>query len=233
MNFLKRIDTFIQHTGLSYNKFEKAVGASRGGISAAIRSNRNIGVNIVENILQEFPKLNSDWLLRGEGEMLKNSDEQLHEEVVQYRLRTDNNGGLQQIPLYNLEATAGLVELFRHVDEKTPIDFLSIPNLPKCDGAVFVTGDSMYPLLKSGDIVIYKEVINIEEGIFWGEMYLVSVDLDGEEYISVKYIQKSDIDDNHIKLVSQNGHHQAKDIRKDRIRAIAMVKASVRINAMR
>ena len=126
-----------------------------------------------------------------------------------------------------------MVELFRHVDEKTPMDYLSIPNLPKCDGAVFVTGDSMYPLLKSGDIVIYKEVSNIEEGIFWGEMYLVSIDLDGEEYISVKYIQKSEVDDNHIKLVSQNSHHQPKDVRKDRIRALAMVKASVRINAMR
>ena len=98
---------------------------------------------------------------------------------------------------------------------------------------MFVTGDSMYPLLKSGDIVIYKQVYNIEEGIFWGEMYLISVDIDGEEYISVKYIQKSDQGDDYIKLVSQNGHHQPKDIRKDRIRAIAMIKASVRINAMR
>ncbi|CAG2532968.1 Phage repressor protein C [Maribacter dokdonensis] len=228
-----RIDKFIQHLGVSYNEFERSINAGRGSVSGAIKNDRNLGSHIVESILRKHTELSADWLFRNKGEMLISTDEVLKEEVVQYRLRTDNNGGLQQIPLYNLEATAGLVELFRHVDEKTPIDFLSIPNLPKCDGAVFVTGDSMYPLLKSGDIVIYKEVINIEEGIFWGEMYLVSVDLDGEEYISVKYIQKSDIDDNHIKLVSQNGHHQSKDIRKDRIRAIAMVKASVRINAMR
>lgn len=232
MKLLERIDAFIQHTELSYNKFEKLVGASRGGISAAIRTNRNIGVNVVENILKEFPELSCDWLLRGEGKMLKNSVERVHEDVLKYVLRTDSNREIQQIPLYNLEATAGLVELFRHVDEKAPIDFLSIPNLPKCDGAVFVTGDSMYPLLKSGDIVIYKEVVNIEDGIFWGEMYLISIDLDGEEYISVKYIHKSDQGDQYIKLVSQNGHHQPKEIKKSRIRAIAMVKASVRINAM-
>ena len=42
------------------------------------------------------------------------------------------------------------------------LDYISIPRLPKCDGAVYVTGDSMYPLLKSGDIVLYKEVSDIK-----------------------------------------------------------------------
>jgi len=228
-----QIDIFIRHLDVSYNEFERSINAGRGSISGAIKNSRNLGSNIVENILQTYPDLNADWLFRGSGKMLKKPDDKLHEPNEKYLLRTDNVTDMQAIPLYNLEATAGLVELFQHVNEKTPIDYLSIPNLPKCDGAVFVTGDSMYPLLKSGDIVIYKQVYNIEEGIFWGEMYLISVELDGEEYISVKYIQKSDQGDEYIKLVSQNGHHQSKDIRKDRIRAIAMIKASVRINAMR
>lgn len=233
MSFLKRLEEFVLQSGLSYNKFEDSVNASRGGISGAIRNNRNIGVNIVENILQEYPDLNVEWLLTGKGKMLNNPDELLHEPTRKYLLRTDNTHELQAIPLYNLEATAGLVELFQHYDENKPIDFLSIPNLPKCDGAVFVTGDSMYPLLKSGDIVVYKQVHNIDDGLFWGEMYLVSIDVDGDEYISVKYIQKSEVGDDYIKLVSQNGHHQPRDVRKDRIRALAMVKASVRINAMK
>ena len=164
---------------------------------------------------------------------IKQTEKEVHEPKARYLRRTDVMQKNQLIPLFNIEATAGLVELFQHVNEKTPIDFLSIPNLPKCDGAVFVTGDSMYPLLKSGDIIIYKQINNIEEGIFWGEMYLVSVDLDGDEYISVKYIQKSDIDNNYVKLVSQNSHHQPKEVLKKRIRALAMVKASVRINGMR
>jgi len=228
-----QIDIFIQHLKISYNEFERSINAGRGSISGAIKNNRNLGSNIVENILQTYPDLNADWLLRGIGKMLNKSDDRLQEPSEKYLLRTDKVTDMQAIPLYNLEATAGLVELFQHVNEKTPIDYLSIPNLPKCDGAVFVTGDSMYPLLKSGDIVIYKQVYNIEEGIFWGEMYLISVEVDGEEYISVKYIQKSELGEEYIKLVSQNGHHQPKDIRKDRIRAIAMIKASVRINAMR
>lgn len=63
-------------------------------------------------------------------------------------------------------------------------------------------------------------------------MYLLSIDIDGEEYITVKYIQKSEREDC-IKLVSQNPHHADKDIRIDRIKALALVKASIRMNSMR
>lgn len=213
------------------NKFNE-IGITSANFRGKAKE-RPLNSNTIENIISIIPDVNTDWLLTGKGEMLRRPDKLPQEPERKYLLKTDNTHELQVIPLYNLEATAGLVELFQHYDENKPIDFLSIPNLPKCDGAVFVTGDSMYPLLKSGDIVVYKQVHNIEDGIFWGEMYLVAIDVDGDEYISVKYIQKSDIGDDYIKLVSQNGHHQPRDVRKDRIRALAMVKASVRINAMK
>lgn len=89
----------------------------------------------------------------------------------------------------------------------------------------------MYPLLKSGDIVLYKQLNDIND-IFWGDMYLLSIDIDGEEYVTVKYIQKSDRPDC-VRLVSQNPHHADKEIEISRIRAIALVKASIRMNSMR
>ena len=53
--------------------------------------------------------------------------------------------------------------------------------IPKCDGGLRIVGDSMYPLLKSGDIVFYKQVHDIMHSIIWGEMYLISFDIDGDE----------------------------------------------------
>jgi len=151
--------------------------------------------------------------------------------IKTYRLKTDTTVESQQIPLYDIEAVAGLVPLFQ--DNKTfrPLDHISIPHLPKCDGAVYVTGDSMYPLLKSGDIVMYKEVHDIPNSIFWGEMYLVSVALNDEEYITVKYLQRGQTPDK-VVLVSENKHHQPKEVEIDKIRALALVKASIRVNAM-
>jgi len=150
-----------------------------------------------------------------------------------YKLRTDRIEDQQDVPLYNLEASAGLVSLFNKHADHTPIDYLRIPNLPKCDGALTVTGDSMYPLLKSGDIIMYKEVNTEIANVFFGEMYLLSIALNGDEYVSVKWVQKSDKGEDYIKLVSENQHHQPKDIHLKSVKAMALVKASVRINAMR
>ena len=63
-------------------------------------------------------------------------------------------------------------------------------------------------------------------------MYLLSIDIDGEEYVTVKYIQKCDRE-GYVKLVSQNPHHADKEIAIARIRAIALVKASIRMNSIR
>ena len=60
----------------------------------------------------------------------------------------------------------------------------------------------------------------------------ITIDLDGEEYIVVKYIQKSERE-GYVKLVSQNPHHADKEIEVSRIRAIALVKASIRMNSIR
>ncbi|MCD7962983.1 MAG: XRE family transcriptional regulator [Rikenellaceae bacterium] len=184
-----------------------------------------------KQILIQKLNINPNWLDSGEGEMHYNGV--MRDMVVPLnKHRTDRNVSIQRIPLYNIEGTAGLVPLFLDHNYLTPIDYIQIPNLPKCDGAIYIGGDSMYPLLKSGDIVLYKQTNDIVNNIFWGEMYLISIDLDGEEYITVKYIQKSELP-NHVKLVSQNSHHADKDIPLSRIKALAFVKASIRINSTR
>lgn len=180
-----------------------------------------------KNILVQELNVNPDWLDTGRGEMFNCPKD----EWQPFTHRTDNTIPHQSVPLYNMEGTAGLVPLFVDSSKIKPVDYIHIPNLPKCDGAIYVVGDSMYPLLKSGDIVLYKQMNDLNN-IFWGDMYLLSIDLEGEEYITVKYIQKSERR-GCIKLVSQNPHHADKDIEIERVRALALVKASIRMNSIR
>ena len=178
------------------------------------------------NILIQELNVNPEWLESGKGEMFN-----AEPDLTAYMRRTDSSLPLQSVPLYSIEGTAGLVPLFTDRVQTKPVNYIHIPNLPKCDGAIYVVGDSMYPLLKSGDIVLYKQLHDIND-VFWGDMYLLSIDIDGEEYITVKYIQKSERE-GYVKLVGQTPHHADKEVRIERIRAIALVKASFRMNSIR
>lgn len=50
--------------------------------------------------------------------------------------------------------------------------------------------------------------------------------------MTVKYLQKSE-NEGCVKLVSQNPHHADKEVPVERIRALAFVKASIRMNSIR
>lgn len=211
--------------GLTQEQLAQRLGIGKAALSMietgkAALSSRN------KNILVQELNVNPDWLDEGSGEMFNAKPD-----FTAYLHRTDNSLPLQSVPLYSVEGTAGLVPLFSDAAQARPVNFIHIPNLPKCDGAIYIVGDSMYPLLKSGDIVLYKQLKDISD-IFWGDMYLLSIDLDGEEYITVKYIQKSDRE-GYVKLVSQNPHHADKEVPVERIRALALVKASIRMNSIR
>ncbi len=135
----------------------------------------------------------------------------------------------QTIPVYNVEAAANLKTVFSNKDQNI-LGEITMPDIPRCDGAIYVRGDSMYPLLKSGDIVGYKEIMDFQNVIF-GEMYIVSYDIEGDEYVCVKYVNHSDRD-GYYKLVSYNPHHDPKDIPISRISAMALVKFSIRMNTI-
>ena len=133
------------------------------------------------------------------------------------------------INLYDIEAAANLKSLLVNKDQNI-LGKISIPNIPKCDGAVYVKGDSMYPLLKSGDIIGYKEISSFDN-VIYGEIYLVSFMIDGDEYLAVKYVNRSE-KEGYLKLVSYNTHHEPMDIPFASINAMAIVKFSIRRHMM-
>ena len=226
MGSTERMREYLDYKGITKYKFCNDLGFS----NKFLDNSSNMGTDKACKILHHYPEINSEWLLTGKGPMVKEDNANI---IIMNndRKTIDSLQVSQEIPLYDLEAVAGLRELFNSGKPQRVLDTIKIPNLPKCDGAISVTGDSMYPLLKSGDIVLYKETEF--ENIFFGEMYLLSVKLnDWEEYITVKYVQKSDQGSDFVKLVSQNSHHQPKDIHISKISALALIKASIRINTM-
>jgi len=223
-----RILQFINNKGFEKKKFFEELEVSASNFrGTSLKS--EVGGDVIAKISSSYPEINLNWLISGKGIMIKEDIGVV--QMVTNRKTTDKIHPNQEIPLYDWEAAAGLKELFNNDKPQRVLDTIKIPNLPKCDGAVTVTGDSMYPLLKSGDIILYKEMSF--DNLFFGEMYLLSVRIDDwEEYVTVKYIQKSESGNEFIKLVSENRHHQARDIHVSKISALALIKASIRINTM-
>lgn len=67
----ERIIRFINYKGITIQAFELKAGLSNGAVSKMGDGTRR---RTLEKISNSYPELNINWLLTGEGEMLKNSN---------------------------------------------------------------------------------------------------------------------------------------------------------------
>ncbi len=177
-----------------------------------------------KNILVQGLNVNPDWMATGRGEMFNAPPD-----VRSFLDRDNNKMPLQSVPLYSLEGTDGFAALLRDSSGYAPVDHIHVPNMPRCDGAVYLAGDAMSPVVGSGDIVMYKRMESIAD-IFWGEMYLLAVDVAGDEYLTVRIVRKSDRA-GYVRLSGYGSPHDDKELEISKIRGLAFIKATIRMNS--
>ena len=68
MSIKDRTKKFIEYKGLTVSSFEELCDLSNGYISSM---RKGYGREKLNNVLNTFPDLNRDWLLYGEGDMIK------------------------------------------------------------------------------------------------------------------------------------------------------------------
>ncbi|MDQ8011619.1 MAG: hypothetical protein REI96_04165 [Flavobacterium nitrogenifigens] len=81
-NTIHRIKQYIDFKGIKVSIFEKEVGMSNGSFASQLKNNKTIGVDKLENILKKYSEINVEWLLTGNGNMLK--CDVLNEEGIVY-----------------------------------------------------------------------------------------------------------------------------------------------------
>ena len=219
----KEIFNYLKANKITQEEVAGVFGVSQAYISALLSGKKAFGKKTAELWHNHFG-FNRTFLLTGEGDLMDVQVTRMDHPKSVEKL------GDAEVPLYDIDAAANLRTL---MGDKTSniLGMISIPNIPSCDGAVYVRGDSMYPLLKTGDIVAYK-MVNDLQALVDGEMYIVNLEIDGDEYLTVKYVHQSAKGDEWVKLESYNQHHGPMDVKVENIKAIALVKFSVRINTM-
>jgi len=131
-----RVKLIRKALGMTQEQLSQRLGIGKAALSMIETGKAGLSARN-KNILVQELNVNAEWLDGDDAADMFN----LEPDLTAFRLKTDNALPMQSVPLYSIEGTAGLVPLFTDRQAMKPVDFIHIPNLPKCDGAIYVVGD--------------------------------------------------------------------------------------------
>ena len=216
MDIKERIKQFADSKGIPIYKFESTAGLSNGYVNG-IR--KGIGSEKLSDILRAFPELNRNWLLFGEGEMLRTGAPVSEATPPPQLIPAPPGKGLPLIPL---PAMAGFLKGAADIDPNE-IEWYFVPAFRDCQFLIRVKGESMSPRYLSGDIVACREVQDTGTFFQWGKTYV----LDTDQGVVIKRVRPSE-KENHILCVSDNPEYDPFDVPIAGIYHLAIVRGLIR-----
>ena len=170
-----------------------------------------------ELIYTKCTEINPEWLLTGQGSMLK--DNSL---VIKSYPKPDTPD--KEIPLLPIEVMAGSGTGEFVINEHDVEEYYKIPNFKNADFLVRVTGSSMRPKYSNGDIVACKKLVLNDIYFEWNRIFV----LDTTQGAIIKRIKKGS-DDSHLLIVSENPDYDPFELHISKINAVAIVIGVVRL----
>lgn len=183
----QRLVQFIKFMHLTQKAFEERCGMSNGYVS---NIRRGIGNEYLQSIAQQFPQLNREWLVYGEGEMLRPSDQVVQNNVLSnnnYNYRAGTPAQPQQEPTNCCEVTYPVIptEVLRAPDINIAewleenLDQCKKINLHKLIGKIShvqpMASRAMEPRIPEGALLFMREVNSWDEAWLDGSIYGVDV----------------------------------------------------------
>ena len=127
-------------------------------------------------------------------------------------------------PVYDIDVTAGAMPRARMFANENIVGYVNLPSISPGCRIVGVSGDSMQPVIRSGDLLAVRELTNIQQ-IFWGQIYVVVLD----DYCMVKYVRRHS-DPDMVILRSENPNYDDMEIRRTDIRDLMFVQHIVHVD---
>ncbi len=208
MEIKERFDSFIRYKGLSRRKFQNAIGVSNSYIQ---NISKGISNDVLNRISIQYPELNTNWLLTGIGEMLQSAERNEKSiSVPQTAVSTKQRKGAL---IYDIDATCGLSGRDIEFTDEKVIGSIDAPEINPDSKIIFATGDSMLPLIASGDRVVIRKIESWDY-FNYGQVYLIITN----EYRLIKRVRRHPKDsDNLILLRSENPDYDDIDLPKREI----------------
>jgi plasmid maintenance system antidote protein VapI len=87
----ERLNKLMNHLGLNAAAFSSEIGVQRSSISHILSGRNQPGFDFMVKVVTKYPEINSEWLLTGKGDMLK-QDKNNQGDAVQQKLFTNVSG---------------------------------------------------------------------------------------------------------------------------------------------
>ncbi|WP_255491294.1 helix-turn-helix transcriptional regulator [Dysgonomonas sp. ZJ279] len=161
-----RLDKFMSYKGLNDNQMTIQAELSVGSLGKQRKGARGLSSESIAKILHSYKELDANWLLTGDGEMLK---EVVHKVPIIQKEEIKE----ETRPRIPMDAAAGSLTIAS--DGITINDCEQIPIIrafARYDFTIFARGDSMLPEYHSGDelaCVYIKDTSFVQ----WGRIHVV------------------------------------------------------------
>lgn len=206
-NFVnKRIKEFLRKKDLSDRQFASIINMPQTTISNMFVRDSAPKSDILGKILNAFPELSAEWLLRGKGSMY---------------IATESGESEETRPRIPFDAAAGTLTV--GVDGVMPYQCEQMPVVrafPRYDFTILVRGESMAPEYQSGDEVA---CLYVRESTYtqWGRVHV----LDTTQGVVIKRIyDRGDM----VLCKSDNPRYEDFSIPKSEVFNIALVIGLIR-----
>lgn len=195
MSIKARLLKFLDYKDIGQKKFETATGLANGFVN-------NIGEGIssksIARITKAYPELDTNWLLTGNGEMIKGGLATVSEPSAEYLPKTQTTPNtILHVPIV---AEAGFVGGYTDPVTNEELKDWALPGFDEPGYSFEVRGPSMLPTLKEGVIVVTSRREERYETIRGGYIYVIVT----PENILIKRIRTDSKNNGTLHLISDN-----------------------------
>lgn len=236
---LERIKQYIDYKSISVAAFERSIGMSNASFGKCLKKGGAIGTDKLENILMVYPDISSDWLLTGEGTMLRQPPTSIHDNnVIRDNNNVGNNIDVNYTPLSGGTTTDVKPIVPKYLASQPNTDVYSvvmsgehqelqvmttIPPYVGFDFYYMVRQDAMRPLYMIGDVValVHMDGTNIIQGS------TMVIDTRDFGFLLRRIYDRGDYYE--CKVINNNSAYESQNINKDNVIRLYRVMYSIRL----
>lgn len=217
---------------MSKNAFAKKINMEQTTVNNQLLGKRGVSIDLISNILKNFEQISPEWLITGNGNMLKDPNSVINPiqgdmNTIQYKNTSEveltatssRSIDYKLVPLLNLDAVGGMHSLNAVSGSQEYIEkLIPFTDAQEGDVALVVSGNSMDPTCPAGSKVLLREVVNWNEYFGFGNIFVIHL-TDNRRIL--KEVQKFPEDPkNYVLCKSHNDKYPEEELPKSMIKSV-------------